>query len=53
MPLYQADPLRREIAKTFETGYSEITISDVRAAAAEYLKGRDGYAVGIMPSKSE
>ncbi len=49
MPMLQADALKFETAKTFEKGYAEITIEDVRKAAAEFLNGKESYDVRIMP----
>ena len=36
MPLMQADALRRQTAETFADGYNEITLQDVKNAAAEF-----------------
>ena len=49
LPLYQADPARREVARTFENGYSEITLGDVKDASDEFLKGAKFYRVKILP----
>ena len=53
LPLYQADPARREVARTFENGYSEITLGDVKDASDEFLKGAKFYRVKILPKGSK
>lgn len=49
LALYQADSARREVARTFENGYSEITLPDVKNAAAEFLKDKAPYRIKIAP----
>ena len=51
LPMIQSDPLKFETARTFESGYRDVTLEDVRKAAAEYLKDRDGYTVRVMPAE--
>lgn len=53
MPLFQSDKLRRETAATFESGYSDVSLDDVKKAASEFLKGRTGYTVKIIPQKRD
>ncbi|MBO6103223.1 MAG: insulinase family protein [Opitutales bacterium] len=52
MPMLQAEPVKREIARTFETGYSEISLGDVLEASKKYLKNQKNYGVKILPQKS-
>lgn len=51
MPLIQIDDLRRDTAKTFQSGYEEVTLDDVKKVASEFLKGKKGYTVKILPKK--
>lgn len=51
MPLFQSESLKREIARTFETGYQEITLEDVKDASSKFLDNCDFYAVKILPKK--
>ena len=53
MPLMQADALRRQTAETFADGYNEITLQDVKNAAAEFLKDKKGKTVKIVPQKRD
>ena len=53
MPLMQADALRRKTAETFAEGYNEITLQDVKNAAAEFLKDKKGKTVKIVPQKRD
>lgn len=53
MPLFQADKLRRETAATFESGYADVSLGEVRKAASEFLKDKKGYTVKIVPQKRD
>lgn len=53
LPLYQADSVRREVARSFVDGYSEITLGDVKNASDEFLNGAKFYRVKILPKPAE
>lgn len=53
LPMYQADPARREVAKTFENGYSEVSLSDVKSASDEFLKNGRFWRIKILPKQAK